>query len=115
MPKENVVVCFGDYEQKQHMKFKEPTKGYKTFLIDEFRTSCRCLKCEGGEYVKFMKRGNPKPFKDNLITVDGLLRCKTCESVWNRDVNGATNINKIARNTINGIDRPSYLCRGNNQ
>ena len=22
-----VVVCFGDYEQKQHMKFKEATKG----------------------------------------------------------------------------------------
>ena len=22
-----VVFCFGDYEQKQHMKFKEPTKG----------------------------------------------------------------------------------------
>ena len=23
----DVVVCFGDYEQKQHMKFKEATKG----------------------------------------------------------------------------------------
>ena len=22
-----VIVCFGDYEQKNHMKFKEPTKG----------------------------------------------------------------------------------------
>ena len=22
-----VVVCFGDFEQKRHMKFKEPTKG----------------------------------------------------------------------------------------
>jgi len=25
--KEEVIVCFGDYEQKQHMKFKEPIKG----------------------------------------------------------------------------------------
>ena len=23
---EEVIVCFGDYEQKKHMKFKEPTK-----------------------------------------------------------------------------------------
>ena len=25
--KKDVVVCFGDYEQKQQMKFKEATKG----------------------------------------------------------------------------------------
>ena len=24
---EEVIVCFGDYEQKKDMKFKEPTKG----------------------------------------------------------------------------------------
>jgi uncharacterized protein (DUF2461 family) len=31
--------------------------------------------------------------------------------VWNRDVNGATNICRIAKNAINGIERPKYLCR----
>ena len=41
-----VVACFGDWNQKQHMKFKEPTigiglrkifrrEGYKTYLVDE--------------------------------------------------------------------------------
>jgi hypothetical protein len=49
------IVIFGDWEQKQHMKYKEPIKGkgngncmrmlfrqnnYKTYLVDEFRTSC---------------------------------------------------------------------------
>lgn len=71
---EETIVCFGDYEQKRHMKFKEPIKGrgirtlfrkkgYKTYLLDEFRTSCKCSKCEGGDYKKFLVRKNPKPYK----------------------------------------------------
>ena len=32
-------------------------------------------------------------------------------NVWNRDVNGATNIYKIAKNAINKLERPKYLCR----
>ena len=46
-----------DFEQKQHMKYKEPIKGkgmrilfrqnnYKTYLVDEFRTSCMCSICK---------------------------------------------------------------------
>jgi hypothetical protein len=48
---EEVVVAIGDWEQRQHRKFKEPTKGkgfrtllrkasYDVYLVDEFRTSC---------------------------------------------------------------------------
>ena len=33
---------------------------------------------------------------------------------WNRDVNGATNIYKIAYNSINNKERPNYLSRSNN-
>lgn len=44
----------------------------------------------------------------------GLLKCKTCDGVWNRDCNGATNIYKIAFNSINGLDRPNYLSRKRN-
>ena len=54
--KNDVVVCFGDYEQRKHMKYKEPIKGkgmrtlfrksgYETYLVDEFRTSCKCCNC----------------------------------------------------------------------
>ena len=118
------IICIGDYEQKRHMKFKEPTKvigirklfrknGYKTYLVDEFRTSCKCSYCEFGNCEKKMVRKNPKPFRDNLILVHGLIMCKTCCSVWNRDCNGATNIYKIAYNEINGKGRPFYLRRSN--
>ena len=41
----------------------------------------------------------------------GLLKCKTCGNVWNRDVNSATNIYRIAKNAIDGLERPKYLSR----
>jgi len=122
--KEDVIVCFGDFEQKKHMKFKEPIKGkgmitlfrkngFITYLVDEFRTSCRCSNCHGlNEKFKVME--NPKPYKSGSVLVHGLLKCKSCSGVWNRDCNGATNIYKIVKNAINKIDRPSYLCRRNN-
>ena len=121
---EDVIICLGDFEQKQHMKYKEPIKGkgmrhlfrqnnYKTYLVDEFRTSCMCSICkeEVGRCEKFQIRENPKPYKSGNILVHGLIKCKTCLGVWNRDVNGATNIYRIAKNAINMIERPKYLCR----
>jgi len=121
---EETIVIFGDFEQKKHMKYKEPIKGkgmrilfrqnnYKTFLVDEFRTSCMCSICktEIGRCEKFQIRKNPKPYKSGNILVHGLIKCKTCLGVWNRDVNGATNIYRIAKNAINRIERPKYLCR----
>jgi len=121
---EETIVCFGDYEQKRHMKFKEPIKGrgirtlfrkkgYKTYLVDEFRTSCKCSKCEGGDCKKFLVRENPKPYKKNLNLVHGLITCKKCSNVWNRDCNGATNIYKIVKGYIRNKERPDYLCRSN--
>jgi hypothetical protein len=121
----DVVVCFGDYEQRQHMKFKEATKGkgmrtlfrkagFQTYLVDEFRTSCMCSKCEIGICKKTMVRKNPKPYRTGNIIVHGLICCKNGCGYWNRDVNGATNIYKIAYNTINNKARPNYLSRSKN-
>ena len=120
-----VVVCFGDYEQKQHMKFKEATKGkgmrtlfrkagFQTYLVDEFRTSCMCSNCEIGICKKTMVRKNPKPYRNGNIIVHGLICCKNGCGYWNRDVNGATNIYKIAYNAINNKERPNYLSRSKN-
>jgi hypothetical protein len=120
----DVVVCFGDYEQKQHMKFKEATKGkgmrtlfrkagFQTYLVDEFRTSCMCSNCEIGICKKTMVRKNPKPYRTGNIIVHGLICCKNGCGYWNRDVNGATNIYKIAYNAINNKERPNYLSRSN--
>lgn len=118
---EKVVIGFGDFEQKKHMKYKEPIKGksmrtlfrkngFETYLVDEFRTSCKCANCSG-DCSKFRTRKNPKPYRNNLGLVHGLLKCKTCSGLWNRDCNGSINIWKIMKNTINGKERPKYLSR----
>jgi hypothetical protein len=54
---------------------------------------------------------NCLPYRSGNILIHGLLTCKKRSSVWNRDVNSATNIYKISKNAINGIGRPKYLCR----
>ena len=121
----DIIVCFGDYEQKKQMKYKEATKGkgmrtlfrkagFQTFLVDEFRTSCRCSKCEIGICKKTMVRENPKPYKSGNVLIHGLICCKNGCGYWNRDVNGATNIYKIAYNAINNKERPNYLSRSKN-
>jgi hypothetical protein len=123
---ENVVICIGDWEQRKQMKYKEPTLGigmrcllrknnYKVYLVDEFRSSCKCSKCDGGVCEKFMVRKNPKPNKDDMRLVHGLLHCKNGCGEWNRDRNGSSNIYKIAYQAIYGMERPGYLCRTSNQ
>jgi hypothetical protein len=118
------IVCFGDFEQKQHMKYKAPVKGkgfrnlfrkrgYDVYLVDEFRTSCRCSYC-GGECNTFRHCPNPRPWKDNIIMRHGLLKCETCNRLWNRDVNASLNIHKISKAAVSGEDRPLYLQRKQN-
>lgn len=105
------------------MKYKEPIKGkgmrtlfrkngYDVYLVDEFRTSCKCSSCEG-DCEKFMNRKSPRPYRDSYNLVHGLLRCKNGCNVWNRDCNGATNIYKIVNNFLNKKERPKYLSRSN--
>ena len=122
---QDVVIGFGDWEQRKHMKFKEPTKGkgfrtllkkagYQVYLVDEFRTSCRCHHCQSHDGIceKFRECKNPRPWKrDKTILRHGLLRCETCERLWNRDVNGSLNIHKIVVDMISKIGRPTYLNR----
>ena len=120
---EEAVVCIGDWEQKQHRKFKEPVKGkgfrtlfrkagYKVYLVDEFRTSCRCSACdEHGTCATFRECDNPRPYREGRVLRHGLVKCKTCSRLWNRDTNASSNIWKIARNAIQGLARPDYLRR----
>jgi transposase len=72
-----------------------------------------CSKCEIGICKKTMVRENPKPYRTGNIIVHGLICCKNGCGYWNRDVNGATNIFKIAYNAINNKERPNYLSRSN--
>ena len=83
-------------------------------LVDEFRTSCRCSAC-GDECAKFRECENPRPYRSGKIMRHGLVKCKTCSRLWNRDTNAASNIWKISMNAINGVERPLYLQRNRNQ
>jgi hypothetical protein len=120
---EEAVVAIGDWEQRQHRKFKEPIKGkgfrtllrkagYDVYLVDEFRTSCRCSHCEEhGECKTFLECENPRPYRTGRILRHGLVRCKTCQRLWNRDTNASSNIWKVADNAIHGLPRPAHLRR----
>lgn len=121
---QEVVIGFGDFEQKKHRKYKEPLKGkgfrtlfrkagYEVYLVDEFRTSCRCSACEG-ECSTFRECINPRFWmreKQPTVFRHGLVMCKTCSRVWNRDTNGALNMYKVMNETIQGNGRPQYLSR----
>ena len=48
-----------------------------------------------------------------IVMVNEAYTSQTC-GYWNRDVNGSTNIYKIAYNAINNKERPNYLSRSNN-
>ena len=106
------------------MRFKEPVKykgfrelfrkaGYKIYLVDEFRTSCRCSAycIEEGICSTFRECDNPKPFREGRILRHGLVKCTTCSRLWNRDTNASSNIWKIARNAILGLATLAYLQR----
>jgi len=127
-PKE-VVVGFGDWEQKNQIKYQEPTKGkgmrtllkkagYPLYLVDEYRTSCRCSDCQenNGHCEKFRLCKNPRPWRRKIepqVLRHGLLKCNTCSKLWNRDLNSSLNIHRIVKDTINGKGRPNYLSRPN--
>jgi hypothetical protein len=134
---EDVFIGIGDFEQRQHMKYKPPSlgkglrrifrkHGYMIFLVDEFRTSMMCCKCQTGENEKFMlhknrkkkpkeneiELGYRKPYRQYVLN-HGLIRCQNvaCGTCWNRDINGAKNIYHLIECWKNGEERPQYLSR----
>lgn len=126
---EAVVVCIGDWSQKENREGFEPVKGkglrdmfrkfgYKPHLINEYRTSKKCSVCqrvgdEEGCCHKFRKCVNPRRGQCDIVMRHGLVMCNTCARYWNRDENSASNIYILAKAIIEGRDRPVYLRRGN--
>jgi hypothetical protein len=61
-----------------------------------------------------LDRKNPKPYRRGNVLIHTLICCKNRCGYWNRDVNGSTNIYKIAYNAINNKERPNYLSISKN-
>ena len=137
-----VCVCIGNWSTGGHYtNGTEPTKsigfrkmfreaGYHVYVIDEYKTSCRCSVCQSdtAETKTFRRVPNPRPQPPAdapaavraawkpTIKCHGLTRCSTCHRLWNRDVNGARNIFLIAKRLIiDHLDRPDYLKRKQRQ
>jgi hypothetical protein len=114
-----VVVCIGNYSSgSYHLPGCPPCKGvgfrkmfrrwgYTVLLVDEFRTSCKCYNCgcdgSDGKNEKFVRR--------NGRMEHHVLRCKKCRTIWDRDINGALNIYRLADLELKGMPRPDPFNR----
>ena len=128
-PPETAFVAIGDWSQASQMRFKEPSKGksfrklfrkagYKVYLVNEFRTSMMCSHCknENGICETFKKKKSPRPWRKRVeINCHGLVKCKTCNTLFNRDVNSTLNIREIVLAALQGVKRPDYLSRTNSE
>ena len=124
-PPTEVVIGFGDWDQgSRQMRYHEPTKGigmrklfrragYPVYLVDEYHTSCQCYNCQNPEArcEPFRQVVNPRPWRrkePHFITCHGLVKCKTCQRLWNRNVNSSLNILRIMKYRAHDEDRPFY-------
>ena len=117
--KENLLLCYGNWSNNKQMKYIMPTKGiglrrtvekkFNVVLVDEFRTSKLCSKCNC-ELEHY----------NNLHRV---LVCRGCKSsgsesknttFMNRDMNACMNMLHISKSWIQSKIRPKQFCRTSN-
>ena len=127
---ESTIFVIGDYDKGNYnMKGVEPVickkfrrifknAGYKTFLVNEFRTSKLC-NCCNNELEHFLERESKKPKNKGKIEIcHGLLRCQSvtpqCKIIHNRDKNAVQNMLNIVRSVFDTGQRPSAFCRAIN-
>jgi hypothetical protein len=124
---EEAVLAVGNWNRRQGFKYHRPTpdnrlrrllikNGFSLYLINEYLTSSVCSKCKG-KVEKYYEKDNPKPYKENTITVHSLLRCKNveCGKLWNRDVMASKNILEKAKIILKGEEMPKYYKPSKNQ
>jgi hypothetical protein len=124
---ENTIYVMGDYDKgSYHMKGLEPVickkfrrifknAGYKTFLVNEYKTSMLCNCCHN-ELETFKERPSKKPKRKGETEIcHGLLRCQSvkpkCEIIHNRDKNAVQNMLEIVHSIFTIGKRPDVFCR----
>jgi hypothetical protein len=124
---QDTLFIMGDWDKGDYnMKGKEPTickkfrrifknAGYKTFLINEFRTSKLC-NCCNNELEMFLEIESHKPKKKGELELcNGILRCQSVkhksEIFHNRDKNAVQNMLNIVKNIFLTGKRPDLFCR----
>ena len=115
------LIGFGDWSQqdgviKGHRKAplnrtKRVLRKHATVIdIDEYLTSQKCSCC--GAKMKRAKLA--KTFKDGetkIVSCFKVLRCTTCNTLWNRDVNASRNLFMVLKNQLLGLKRPKHIQR----
>lgn len=109
----DAILIFGDHS-RGHMSFQAPVRGkslheilrkqggFQCALVDEFRTSSYCARCDS-RVEKFMLRSSARPWRRHLPAgkIHGLLRCTgDClhpqrQRIWNRDLLAVLNFRRI--------------------
>ena len=118
--KNNLLLSYGNWSNNKQMKYIVPTKGiglrksiqkkYNVVMVNEFKTSKLCSKCE-------------KPLENyrglHRVLVCRDYKCNGCESkritFINRDMNACMNMINISKSFINSRNRPIHFCRDNNE
>ena len=114
--KEDLLLCYGNWSNNKQMKYIMPTKGvglrrtiekkFNVLLLDEFRTSKLCSKC------------NCK--LENYNNLHRVLVCRGCKSSGsesknttfiNRDMNACMNMLHISNSWIQSKIIPENFCR----
>ena len=121
-----IVIGFGSFQQTQQMKNCMPTpnkslkdllaKHFNLCIVDEFKTSKMCSFCLEGETCYYKQRENPRPFREGMVNIHGLLTCTKCSKsshshLMNRDLNGSRNILYLMKEWIQHRKRPTIFCR----
>jgi transposase len=70
------------------MKLLAKTDSVEFVEVDECRTSKVCSSCKGDELKNVVNR-----VTENKL--HAVLKCSTCSSAWNRDVNAVKNIHAM--------------------
>jgi hypothetical protein len=114
--KEDLLLCYGNWSNNKQMKYIMPTKGvglrrtiekkFNVLLVDEFRTSKLCSKCNCN--------------LENYNNLHRVLVCRGCKSsgsesknttFMNRDMNACVNMLHISNSWIHSKIIPENFCR----